>query len=93
MRNPSPEELLAALSRIRCLPRCAGWPADVRAVLADPVRARLLRIEAIRWRRAPAQRARQASRLRATGSRRAPLALPLPLFDCKRAAAGERAED
>lgn len=93
MRNPSTDELLAALARIRALPRCAGWPAELPAVLADPVRGRLLCIDAIRWRRSPAQRARQATRGRATGSRRPPLATPAPLFDRKRAAAGERDDD
>lgn len=86
MRNPGTDELLAALARIRALPRCAGWPADLPTVLHDPVRARLLRIEAIRWRRAPAQRARQAARMHA----RTPRPIPPPLFDRKRAAAGER---
>ena len=57
MRQPTTDELLAALARVRALPGCAAWPADLPAVLADPVRGRLLRIEAMRWRRAPAQRA------------------------------------
>jgi hypothetical protein len=92
MRQPTTDELLAALARVRALPACAAWPADLPAVLADPVRGRLLRIEAMRWRRAPAQRARQAVRQRAGGSRRPPMALPPPLFDRKRAAAGERDE-
>lgn len=92
MPPPSTDELQAALARIRALPGCAAWPADLAAVLADPVRARLLRMDAARWRRQPAQRARQATRLRATGSHRPPLALPPPLFDRKRAAAGERDE-
>ena len=72
MRQPTTDELLAALARVRALPGCAAWPADLPAVLADPVRGRLLRIEAMRWRRAPAQRARQAVRQRAGGSRRPP---------------------
>lgn len=92
MPPPSTDELQAALARIRALPGCAAWPADLAAVLADPLRARLLRMDAARWRRQPAQRARQATRLRATGSHRPPLALPPPLFDRKRAAAGERDE-
>lgn len=86
MRQPDAAELLAALARIRALPRCAGWPADVPTVLADPVRGRLLRIEAIRARRQPAQRARQALRRRPT----APVLGVLPPIDRKRAAAGER---
>ena len=86
MRQPTTDELLAALARVRALPGCAAWPADLPAVLADPVRGRLLRIEAIRWRRAPAQRARRATRRRVRG----PVPGPLPLFDLKRAAAGER---
>ena len=89
MRQPTTDELLAALARIRALPRCAAWPAELPAVLADPVRGRLLRIEAIRTRRQPAQRARQATRRRAGPH---PLATALPLFDRKRAAAGERDE-
>ena len=87
MRQPTTDELLAALARVRALPGCAAWPADLPAVLADPVRGRLLRIEAMRWRRAPAQRARQAVRRRAGPH---PLATALPLFDRKRAAAGDR---
>lgn len=93
MRPPSTAELLAALVRLRALPACAGWPADLYSVLSDPVRSRLLRIEATRARRPPAQRARQATRQRASGSRRPPLALPPPLFDRKRAAAGDRDDD
>ena len=87
MRQPTTDELLAALARIRALPRCAAWPAELPAVLADPVRGRLLRIEAIRTRRQPAQRARQATRRRAGPH---PLATALLLFDRKRAAAGDR---
>lgn len=96
MHPPTTDELLAALARIRTLPRCAGWPADVQQVLADPVRGRLLRIEALRVRRLPAQRARLAplQRARRNARPRAQRALPPPmsLFDRKRAAAGDRDE-
>jgi len=73
--NPTPAELRAALTRIRALPLCAGWPDDVDAVLADPLRGTLLRLNAAH---APAPHtARKHSA--------APAAL-----DFKRRAAGER---
>lgn len=90
MKAATVQELTAALARIRALPSCADWPADLNELSFDPVRARLILIEVIRGRRQPAQRARQAASRRATN--RAPLirSLPLPLFDRKRAAAGDR---
>lgn len=85
MRQPTTDELLAALGRIRALPRCTGWPDDLAAVLGDPVRARLLRIEAVRLRRPTAR----VSYLRASMRRPRPPST-LPALDLKRAAAGER---
>lgn len=52
--EPTPEQLQAALHRIRALPHCAAWPANVAEVQRDPLRARLLRLMAIcGFRRAP----------------------------------------
>ena len=87
--DPTPEQLQAALARLRALPCCAGWPTDVAAVQADPVRARLLRIDATLVARRDARRARQFT----PATHRAPLTRPAPLFDRKRAAAGEREDD
>lgn len=85
---PTPAELHAALARIRALPRCAAWPAELPAVLADPVRARLVRIEAIR----PHPPARQPAHGRPASRPAMPVPLPAvrPAFDIKRAAAGDR---
>lgn len=88
MPQPSTDELLAALARIRALPRCAAWPTELPAVLADPVRARLLRIEAIR----PHPPARQPAHGRPAGRPATAVSRPAvrTAFDIKRAAAGDR---
>lgn len=89
---PTDDELRAVLARVRAMPRCAGWPADLATAMADPRRAALLRIGVYVARRGPAQRARAAARERAAIWRPAPRPpgdAP-PLFDRKRAAAGER---
>jgi len=79
--QPTEAALQAALTRIRALRFCAGWPDDVAAVLADPLRGPLLILNALhppkpaapRWYSPP-------SRWHA------------PALDRKRLAAGEREE-
>jgi hypothetical protein len=90
--QPTDDELRAALARLRALPCCALWPDDLAAALADPIRARLLRIDAARVNHART-RARQAGGARTWTPRGpVPAAGAAPIFDRKRAAAGEREE-
>lgn len=52
--NHSIQELQAALQAMRSRPPFTRWPADLQAVLADPVSARLVRLEATGRRRSRA---------------------------------------
>ena len=44
--NHSIQELHAALQAMRSRPLFSRWPEDLQVVLDDPVRARLVRLEA-----------------------------------------------
>ena len=79
----SPDALQAAWEAMRHRAACLPWPADFDQVMADPVRQRLVRLEATHRARAPQRPAvhRMASR---------PVPLTPPIFDHKRAAAGDR---
>ena len=80
----SPDALQAAWEAMRHRAACLPWPADFDQVMADPVRQRLVRLEATHRARAPQRPAvhRMVSR---------PMTLTPPFFfDHKRAAAGDR---
>jgi len=81
--HPTATELCEALERIRAMPCCACWPADVDDVLADQVRAALLRLEA----RRPAGAAARPPATRWRPPRRRAISTAI---DLKRAASGER---
>lgn len=91
MREPTTEELQAALARIRALPRCADWPADVVKVQADPVRKKLLRLLALH----PGPVLEPPIRNEKPRVYRPWMSKPMsstPQIDLKRAASGERDE-
>lgn len=79
----SPNALQAAWEAMRHRTACLPWPADFDQVIADPVRKRLVRLEATHR-----ARASQRPALHRMANRTVQLAPPL--FDHKRAAAGDR---
>lgn len=85
----TPEALRSAWEGMRHRRAFAAWPQDYDQVMADPVFSRLVRLEATGRSRAPSP-----SPTPVCLSAR-PFARPaLPtLFDRKRAASGERADD
>ncbi|MCZ8094671.1 MAG: hypothetical protein O9331_14425 [Acidovorax sp.] len=84
MTAPTADALRAALKSMVHLPACREWPADFDAVMADPWRMRLVRLQATFLTRIAAEKAEAPS---------PPLAPPVatrpPGFDHKRAAAGD----
>lgn len=85
MRSPvSPEALQLTWNAMRVRPALAHWPMDFDQVMADPVRQRLVQLEASHPSRPP-------ERLVAHTERPEPQKLtPTRAFDHKRAAAGDR---
>lgn len=84
MTAPTPAALRAALQSMVRLPACREWPADFDAVMADPVRMRLVRLQATFLTRVAAEKAAARSPPPAP-----PMATRPPRFDRKRAAAGD----
>ncbi|RZJ62914.1 MAG: hypothetical protein EON49_00465 [Acidovorax sp.] len=84
MTAPTADAMRAALQSMARLPACREWPADYDAVVADPVRMRLVRLQATFMTRIAAERAAARS------PPAQPLAMSLSCFDHKRAAAGDR---
>lgn len=83
MTAPTAEAMRAALRSLVHLPACREWPADFDAVMADPVRMRLVRLQATFLTRVAAKK---------TAARSLPpppMAMRPPCFDRKRAAAGD----
>lgn len=84
MTAPTADALRAALQSMVRLPACREWPSDFEAVMADPVRMRLVRLQATFLTRVAAEK---------TAARSPPPARPIamrpPCFDRKRAAAGD----
>ncbi len=88
----TPEALRAAWEDMRLRPAFARWPQTFDQVMADPLRCRLVRLEATARARAAQRPPRPTSQ--ACRPARPFLAPAQPaLFDRKRAAAGERADD
>lgn len=84
MRPPaSPDALQAAWEAMRHRAACLRWPADFDQVMADPVRKRLVRLEAT-------HRVRVSERPAVHRRASQPVPLTPPIFDHKRAAAGDR---
>ena len=83
MNAPTAEAMRAALQSLAHLPACREWPTDYDAVMADPVRMRLVRLQATFMSRVAAEKA----------AARPPPARPRPMrppcVDRKRAAAGD----
>lgn len=84
--NHTQQELQAAFTAMRTRPAFQSWPTDLSAVMTDPIRARLVRLEATgrrrRYRALPYRTARQQPRR--------PLLAPAPApLDIKRRAAGD----
>lgn len=79
----SPEALEAAWKNMRMRPCLRHWPQELEQVMADPVRRRLVNLEAVNRTRAA---------IRPVIGRKAslPVLSTPPLFDHKRAAAGDR---
>lgn len=84
MTVPSVEAMRAAWLSLVHLPACRDWPADYEAVMADPVRSRLVRLQATFLARIAAEKAAAHSPPPAP-----PIALRPLCFDRKRAAAGD----
>ncbi|MBS0501140.1 MAG: hypothetical protein JSR74_12555 [Proteobacteria bacterium] len=87
--NHSIQELQAALQAMRSRPVFNRWPADLQAVMTDPVRARLVRLEATgrRRRRAGIDTTSTARPARWPPPRQGPAGM-----DFKSRAAGDRDE-
>ncbi|CAN7472187.1 hypothetical protein [Acidovorax sp. LjRoot194] len=85
MTAPTADAMRAALQSISRLPACREWPADYDAVMADPVRMRLVRLQATFLTRVAAEKAAARSPPQASQLNKRP-----PCFDHKRAAAGDR---
>lgn len=83
MSAPTADAMRAALQSISRLPACREWPTDYDAVMADPVRMRLVRLQATFMSRIAAEKAAA----RPPPAR--PMAMRPPSFDRKRAAAGD----
>lgn len=81
-------ELLQAAWQHRRRP---DWPATYADTMAHPMLRRLVRAQAIGL--ALAQRRRDAAALQPRPAPRQPALPPLPLFDPKRAAAGDTHDD
>nr|WP_315210785.1 hypothetical protein [uncultured Albidiferax sp.] len=84
----TPEALRAAWERMRLRPAMHGWPPSFDQVMADPLRSRVVRLEATHGRPATTAPCHPAR----------PPPPPLrpaqpPRFDHKRAASGERDDD
>lgn len=84
MTAPTADALRAALRSLVHLPACREWPTDYDAVMADPVRMRLVRLQATFLARVAAEKAAARSPPPAP-----PMARRPPCFDHKRAAAGD----
>jgi len=84
MTAPTADAMRAALQSMARLPACREWPADYDAVMADPMRMRLVRLQATFMTRIAAERAAARS------PPNRPMAMRPPCFDHKRAAAGDR---
>lgn len=80
MTAPNAEAMRAALRSLVHLPACREWPTDYDAVMADPRRMRLVRLQATFLARVAAEKA---------AARSPPTATRAPCFDRKRAAAGD----
>lgn len=91
MNTAAPQALHDAWEAMRRRVSLRHWPQDFDQVMADPVRRRLVQLEANARARRPLASPPAASVCRA------PRPLPAPaqgaLFDRKRAAAGERDDD
>jgi hypothetical protein len=85
MTAPTTAAMHAALASMVHLPACREWPADFDAVMADPVRMRLVRLQATFLTRVAAAKAAARSPPRAR-----PMGTHPTCFDHKRAAAGDR---
>ena len=85
MTAPTSEAMRAALASMVHLPACREWPADFDAVMADPRRMRLVRLQATFLTRVAAEKAAARSPPPVTP----PMAERRPRFDHKRAAAGD----
>lgn len=83
MTLPRVEAMRAAWQALAHLPACREWPADYDAVMADPVRMRLVRLQATFMTRIATEKAAA----RSPPAR--PIAMRPPCFDHKRAAAGD----
>lgn len=86
----TPEALRETWLAMRSRPAFAGWPPTFDQVMADPVRCRLVRLEATGRASAAATRAPSPA---CRPARPVFPKAPAGLFDRKRAAAGERADD
>ena len=84
MNQPHVEAMHAAWLSMAHLPACREWPADYDAVMADPVRMRLVRLQATFMARVAAEKAAARS-----PPPPPPIALRAACFDRKRAAAGD----
>lgn len=84
MTAPTTEAMRVALRSLVHLPACREWPTDYDAVLADPRRMRLVRLQATFLARVAAEKAAARSPPPAP-----PTATRSPCFDRKRAAAGD----
>lgn len=84
MTAPTAAALRAALQSMVRLPACREWPADFDAVMADPRRMRLVRLQATFLTRVASEKAAARSPPPAP-----PMAMRPPRFDHKRAAAGD----
>ena len=87
---PTADQLQAAHEALRR--RLPTWPESLAEVLADSLRARLLRFEALHPHRAARPAPVSTSSVRPQVAPRHALTHP-PIFDRKRAAAGERDDD
>lgn len=92
MSKHTTQALQAAFAAMRCRPAFRNWPQDFTQVMADPVRARLIGLEAtgiaLAKRTQPANQQRPMPTWHRTSGRQ-PTVQP-NLFDQKRAASGDR---
>lgn len=100
----TPDELHRAWQAMRTRPCLRAWPPEFADVMADPLRAHCVALEAAAARRralalanrAPARYGPPSGHggpLHTGAPQRMPPRTPAPMTDLKRAAAGERADD
>lgn len=85
MTAPTTAAMHAALASMVHMPACREWPTEFDAVMADPVRMRLVRLQATFMTRVAAEKAAARSPPKTSHLNKRP-----PCFDHKRAAAGDR---